>query len=66
MNRADELKALEELFTLQNEQKIRNARRSFFDYCNVKAPDFYKTDRLFLVDFCNQLQEFYYSMRRSL
>lgn len=61
MNRADELKALEELFTLQNEQKIRNARRSFFDYCNVKAPDFYKTDRLFLVDFCNQLQEFYYS-----
>lgn len=61
MNKADELKALEELLTLQNEQKIRNARKSFFAYCHVKAPDFYKTDRLFLVDFCNQLQEFYCS-----
>ena len=61
MNKADELKALEELLALQNEQKIRSARKSFFDYCNIKAPDFYKSDRLFLVDFCNQLQEFYYS-----
>jgi len=61
MNKADELKALEELLVLQNEQKIRSARKSFFDYCNVKAPDFYKSDRLFLVDFCNQLQEFYNS-----
>ena len=61
MNRADELKALEELLALQNEQKIRSARKSFFDYCNVKAPDFYKSNRLFLVDFCNQLQEFYNS-----
>ena len=61
MNKADELKVLEELLTLQNEQKIRSARKSFFDYCNVKAPDFYKADRSFLVDFCNQLQEFYNS-----
>lgn len=61
INKADELKALEELLELQNEQKIRQARKNFFSYCNVKAPNFYKTDRLFLVDFCNQLQEFYNS-----
>ena len=61
MNKADELKTLEELLAMQNEQKVRKARKSFFDYCNIKAPDFYKSDRLFLVDFCNQLQEFYHS-----
>lgn len=37
------------------------ARREFSYYCHVKAPDFYKSDRTFLVDFCNQLQDFYYS-----
>ena len=41
--------------------KIELARRNFFDYCNLKAPDFYKKDRKFLVDFCNQLQAFYFS-----
>ncbi|MGN0462977.1 MAG: terminase, partial [Ruminococcus sp.] len=41
--------------------KIELARRNFFDYCNLKAPDFYKKDRKFLVDFCSQLQAFYFS-----
>ena len=35
------------------------ARKSFFDYCNLKAPDFYKPDRQYLVRLCNDLQEFY-------
>lgn len=61
MNRSDKLKALEELLALQNEQKIRCARKSFFEYCHIKAPSFYKKDRAFLVDFCNQLQKFYNS-----
>lgn len=61
MNKADELKALEELLALQNEKRIREARKSFFAYCNLKAPSFYKKDRAFLIDFCNQLQEFYNS-----
>lgn len=61
MNKAEKLKALEELLMLQNEQKIRKAKKSFFEYCHLKAPSFYKKDRAFLIGFCNQLQEFYNS-----
>ncbi len=39
--------------------KIELARREFFYYCNLKAPDFYKAERKYLVEFCNDLQEFY-------
>ncbi|WAW15443.1 phage terminase large subunit [Peptostreptococcus equinus] len=39
--------------------KIELAKRGFFFYCNLKAPDFYKKDRKFLVDLCNELQAFY-------
>lgn len=38
--------------------KIELARREFFFYCNLKAPDFYKKDRTFLVELCNELQDF--------
>lgn len=38
--------------------KIELARREFFFYCNLKAPDFYKEDREFLVKLCNELQKF--------
>lgn len=38
--------------------KIELARREFFFYCQLKAPDFYKEDRAFLVELCNGLQEF--------
>lgn len=34
------------------------ARRDFFSYCNLKAPDFYREDRPFLVDLCREFQEF--------
>ncbi|MBQ8766577.1 MAG: phage terminase large subunit [Clostridia bacterium] len=37
------------------------ARKSFFDYCNIKAPDFYKRNREYLVEFCSDLQEFFES-----
>lgn len=30
--------------------KIELARREFFFYCQLKAPDFYKSDRTFLVN----------------
>lgn len=39
--------------------KIELARREFFFYCNLKAPEFYKKDRKYLVELCNDLQEFY-------
>lgn len=38
--------------------KIELARRDFFAYCNLKAPDFYKADRRYLVDLCNEFQDF--------
>lgn len=41
--------------------RIELARRNFFFYCNLKAPDFYKLDRKYLVDLCNELQDFYES-----
>lgn len=39
--------------------KCELARREFFFYCNLKSPDFYKPDRQYLMDMCNDLQEFY-------
>lgn len=41
--------------------KIELARREFFFYCNLKAPDFYKEDRRYLVDLCNAFQDFIHS-----
>ena len=38
--------------------KIELARREFFFYCNLKAPDFYKEDRQYLVDLCSEFQDF--------
>ena len=56
--KAAELILLNELLALQNEKKIRSARNSFYSYCNLKAPSFYKDERAFLVYFCNELQDF--------
>lgn len=38
--------------------KTELARREFFFYCQLKAPDFYRDDREYLVQLCNSLQEF--------
>jgi predicted phage terminase large subunit-like protein len=38
--------------------KIELARREFFFYCNLKAPDFYKEDREYLEELCNDFQDF--------
>ena len=39
--------------------KCELARREFFFYCHLKAPKFYKEDRGYLKNFCNDLQSFY-------
>ena len=39
--------------------KCELARREFFWYCNLKAPDFYKPNSKYLVKLCNTFQEFY-------
>lgn len=37
------------------------ARKEFFSYCNLKAPEFYQEDRKFLKNVCNDFQSFYES-----
>lgn len=39
--------------------KMELAKREFFFYCNIRAPDFYKPKRKYLVQLCNELQDFY-------
>lgn len=34
------------------------ARRDFFEYCRIKAPDFYRRDRVYLIEYCHALQDF--------
>ena len=41
--------------------KCELARRKFFWYCNLKAPDFYKPSRKYLIKLCDTFQEFYES-----
>lgn len=38
--------------------RIELAKREFFFYCQLKAPDFYKSDRAFLVQLCGAFQAF--------
>lgn len=46
--------------------KLELARRDFWEYCKLTAPDFYKDSRPFLKDMCYQLQNFYYSDEKVL
>lgn len=39
--------------------KLELARREFFFYCRLKAPDFYKSERRYLEELCEKLQSFY-------
>lgn len=46
--------------------KLELARREFFFYCHLMAPDFYRTDRTYLVELCDRLQKFMESDRKVL
>lgn len=46
---------------LIKQARLELARRDFFEYCKLTAPDFYKEDRVFLKEMCNELQDFYHS-----
>ena len=43
---------------IQQRAKIQVARMSFFSYCQVTAPDFYKPNRKYLVETCDEMQAF--------
>ena len=46
---------------LKKQAILELARRDFFEYCKLTAPDFYKEDRIFIKNMCNELQNFYES-----
>lgn len=41
--------------------RIEKARRNFWYYCRLTAPEFYTEDRAFLREMCEQMQDFYAS-----
>lgn len=46
---------------IQRGAKIELAKREFFYFANLLAPDFYKEDREYLTELCDEMQKFYYS-----
>lgn len=48
------------------EAKLELARRDFFDYCELMAPDFYKRSRQYLVQLANTLQEFVFNSSKKV
>ena len=46
---------------LKNRALKELAKREFFYFCNTLAPDFYKSNRSYLVHLCNEMQGFYES-----
>lgn len=51
---------------VRQQARYELARRSFWEYCKLKAPDFYNENRKYLKDFCNQLQEFYFVKKEKV
>lgn len=50
-----------ELELLLQHEAIDEAKTDFFKFCNVLAPSFYKAERDFLVNMCDEMQSFYQS-----
>ena len=46
--------------------RLALARKDFWEYCKLVAPDFYCDDRTYLKDMCYQLQHFYESDEKIL
>lgn len=46
-------------FEKRIEENIKRARNSFWDYCKLTNPDFYRDDRPFLKEYCDMLQNLY-------
>lgn len=43
---------------IKKQAKIELARRRLFDYCQLLYPKFYLSERVFLKEFCDELQDF--------
>lgn len=57
-NKLKYLMDLKDLYEKRKEKMLKKARNEFFFYCHLRASDFYKYDRPFLINLCNDLQEF--------
>ena len=51
---------------VREQARYELARRSFWEYCKLKAPDFYREDRKYLKEFCNALQGFLLSPKKVI
>ena len=49
---------------LKLQAQLELARRDFYYYCQLTSPDFYKANRLYLKNTCNELQEFVTSNKK--
>lgn len=47
---------------IQYRVKLALARKDFWYYCKLRAPDFYRDERQFLKDLCGEFQDFYESV----
>lgn len=43
---------------IKQQSRLELARRDFFRFCNLVTPKFYKPNRQYLIDLCNDMQEF--------
>ena len=46
---------------LQRAAEYELARRNFYEYCKLLASDFYRDDRPYIKELCDDLQRFYES-----
>ena len=51
---------------VKEQAKYELARRYFWDYCKIKAPDFYLESREYLKDMCYKLQDFVSSDKKIM
>lgn len=51
---------------IQYEAKLELARRDFFDYCELMAPDFYKRSRQYLIHLTGILQNFVFNSSKKV
>ncbi|MFP7202201.1 phage terminase large subunit [Lysinibacillus halotolerans] len=49
------------LSEIKKQARLELARRDFFYFCYLMAPKFYKENRQYLIDMCNEMQDFYFS-----
>lgn len=58
MDKLQKYRYLKELKQLKREKLLRKARDDFFSYCQLIVPDFYKSDRQYLIRLCKEFEEF--------